>query len=221
MTLCHQWSTRKLIIFSDFVFGKVLTDQPTLVNVFNTTNAQVLMTLSIFFIGYALGQLLWGTASDYFGRRKMMLISLYCYVVIAFLLSRAANINQFSILICVLGFFAAAHTSIGNALLKDIFGMKHVAKAIAYVGIAMAVAPIIGSHFLVWFGWPSIFIALTSLAIFLIIGFWFFVPETEQNKQKPDEPNEPLIKVIIDILKHKQYLAFVLSLGLVFGAFFA
>lgn len=197
---------------------------PALAAHLHTSNADVMRTLSIYFIGYGIGQLLWGTASDYIGRRKAMLVSMVMFLLCALWVSTTKTIVSFSIAISVMGFASAASTSIGNALLKDIYGKERIAHAISYVGIAMAVAPTIaialGAYFVVWFGWQSIFYLLAAYTAILTIGIMSTIPETHHDAALHTS-NESLYSAFKTTLTTKEFLSFIITLGIMFGAFFA
>ncbi len=219
---------RNLFIFCAFSLTQFsatlyLPTLPKLSDYFHRNDTSVMLFLSIFFIGYAIGQLFWGTYSDYKGRRRTLLIALVCYCIIALLISRAASPDFFGIALSLLGFYAAAYTSIGNALLKDIYG-KNTSQAIAYVGIVMAItptiAPVIGAHLLIWFNWQAIFIFLLIYAAIILLGFLKFVPETHAAMTSAEKKPNPLPTIKL-ILKNRDYLAFTIVLGLTFGGLFA
>lgn len=194
---------------------------PTLATAFNVDSSSIMLTLSIFFFGMMLGQLLWGTASDYFGRKKTLLISLLPYIVVATAITFVHQYKYFALFISLLGFIAAAYTSIGNALLKDLYG-KQAGKAIGYIGIVMAIAPtlapVIGAHLLTWFGWQAIYVFLAALAFICFLAIYALIEDTPAKHSHHEQTT--LLSTLHMIMRHPKFLAFVLPLALSFGAFF-
>lgn len=199
-----------------------LPAMPHLTSVFRVSNEKIKLTLSIALVGYALGQLLWGTISDHFGRRRIILIALILYLLAAVNAAFSHSYLEFGIALFILGFTAATFTSIGNAIMYDIYGHQKAALAIAYVGVAMAIsptiAPALGSHLLVGLGWRSIYFFLVCYAAVLFVGMLFFVPETRSPEHKPEKN---ILKLYLHMLKNSRYLAFLIALGVMFGCLFA
>ncbi len=216
-----------LIVGSGFVLTQLsmllyLPAMPHLTSVFRVSNEKIKLTLSIALVGYALGQLLWGTISDHFGRRRIILIALILYLLAAVNAAFSHSYLEFGIALFILGFTAATFTSIGNAIMYDIYGHQKAALAIAYVGVAMAIsptiAPALGSHLLVGLGWRSIYFFLVCYAAVLFVGMLFFVPETRSPEHKPEKN---ILKLYLHMLKNSRYLAFLIALGVMFGCLFA
>ena len=111
---------------------------------FHTDSHGIKSYLSYFFLGYTLGHLCWGTLSDRFGRKTMILMSLCCYVPMTLITPYAGNIGLFYLYYALIGFSAASFTSVGNAALKDAFDPGSLAKAIAIIGVVMASGPLLG-----------------------------------------------------------------------------
>jgi DHA1 family bicyclomycin/chloramphenicol resistance-like MFS transporter len=195
---------------------------PLLSRNFAVSHSSILMSLSVFFFGYAIGHLTWGTLSDRLGRKKTIVMSLVPYCAITLGLAFTKQYAWFISLTCVLGFVAAAYTSVGNALLKDLFGAK-TKQAIGYVGIAMAVsfafAPTIGSHLLHVFGWQSIYLFLFCFALINLIGISCLLKETERVKTNNAAPS--VLHTFMRMLKTPAFVGAVVPLGLLFGTFFA
>jgi len=196
---------------------------PHLAVLFSKSANDLKITLMIVFFGYALGQLIWGTLSDHFGRRRIGLVALLLYTICAFFVAASYQFIQFCFTYGALGFVTAAFTSVGNAMLKDIYGKEKVARAISYVGVAMAItpsiAPVIGANLVAYFNWQAIFLFLFACALLILIAFYFIVPETIHMRERPKNPS--IKKALKNILTHRVFLMYVLLLGSAFGCFTA
>jgi len=185
---------------------------------FGVTTQQILFSFSIILVGYTIGNLFWGTLSDYMGRRKALLMGLVGYLIVSFLVPLAQDYIMFLILLALHGFLAATFTSIGNAMLKDIHGHEKVARVIAFVGIAMAttpvVAPVIGSSLFHYLGWHAIYYFMGVYAIIMLLGLLVFVPPATSR-------NVPQQSTLIDGIKshftNREYMGYLISLALLFG----
>ncbi len=65
---------------------------PAVTAYFSTTNLLVQNTISIYILGLGISQLLCGNLIDHFGRRKPLLISLCCYLIISALIITAPSV---------------------------------------------------------------------------------------------------------------------------------
>jgi DHA1 family bicyclomycin/chloramphenicol resistance-like MFS transporter len=191
---------------------------PAMSHAMGVTTQQMLFTFSLLLMGYTLGNLFWGTLSDYLGRRATLLMGLVSYFFISCLVSLANGYFIFSIFLIAHGFVAATFTSVGNAMLKDIFGAEKVAKVISYVGIAMAttpaIAPVIGSNLFHYLGWHAIYYFVAIYSLIMLIGVLIFVPTT-LNNTTAEKPR--FIQGVKSHLTNRQYWGYVFSLSLLFG----
>lgn len=149
---------------------------------FLTDENTVAFTLTSFFVGIALGQLVYGPLVDKYGRKKPLLFGLLVY-----LLSSLGIAWSFSIDWMIgMRFFQALGGSAGmvasTAIITDVYEPDKRARAFSLIMLVMGIAPIIapgvGSFFLTYFDWEAVFyfLALFSGAVFLLI--YFFLPET-------------------------------------------
>ncbi len=207
---------------TQFSLALYLPALPVLTHVFHSTSRLLIFSLTLATLGYAFGQLIWGTLSDRIGRRPVYLISLSLYISICILILNTSTLSMFYIGMTLLGFCASTFTGVGNALIVDILGRQKSRIGIAYIGMVMSGAsvinPLIGSQLLVHFGWHAIFVLLLIYGAAMLIGFICFVPETHQAKEAP---KQPLAKVYKEIISHPRYMGYLIILGLNFGCFFA
>ena len=209
-----------IFLLTQITFTLYLPTLPKLSKVFLVSQNQVFFSLTTSFVGYLIGHLFWGTASDYLGRKKLILISLGTYALVQFTISQ---INDYSLFLCcfaVAGFTAAAYTSIGNALLKDLFHEK-AKKAIALTGIVMAAGPAIGTylgaHLSYWFSWRAVYTFLSCYAITSLLSLSFLLKtEPPGSRSKHDKATYALKAIILN----QQYLGEVIPLALIFGVLF-
>ncbi|MBL8396223.1 MAG: multidrug effflux MFS transporter [Candidatus Accumulibacter sp.] len=140
---------------------------PTLARVFASDAAGVQLTLSVFLAGFACGQIVYGPLSDRFGRRPALLggLVLYCIGSLGCVLAPSIELLIAARFVQALG--ACAGPVIGRAIVRDLWGASESARIIAYMGGAMAIAPLfgptLGGFLTVLFGWQSNFVLLLLL----------------------------------------------------------
>lgn len=190
-----------------------------LVQHFQTTSNAIKLIVTLFFIGYALGQLLWGPLSDQYGRRTIWRIVTTTYVLLALLLIWSPSLWLVYACYFLLGICAAAYTSVGNAMIKDLFSGHQVTQAIAFIGVVMASGPALGTAIstllLHWLSFRSIPLFMSLYSGGLLLALCWVIPET---KSKSDlGQSEPVRWSMISILKNKAFMQPVLQLSLGFG----
>ena len=102
------------------------------------------LTLSIFLAAFALAQIPVGPLSDRFGRRPILLAGLAVYVMASFACAVAPTIEALIAARAVQAIGACAGVVLGRAIVRDIYGRDRAARMLAYIGTAMALAPMIG-----------------------------------------------------------------------------
>ncbi|KAJ6121050.1 Major facilitator superfamily domain general substrate transporter [Penicillium sp. IBT 18751x] len=130
---------------------------PQIAEEFNITNQEALvLPISIFLIGYVVGPLIWGPSSEYFGRKKPMLVS-YCGFMIFTMACAVAN-SYASLLIFRLfnGMMASAPIATTGGLFADVHDNPTLrGRLMAYYMACTTFGPIIGP-------WVSGFVAVVD-----------------------------------------------------------
>lgn len=144
--------------------------------------AAVQLTIAASLAGLALGQLLFGSISDAFGRRRPLLGALSVYVLASVGLTLVQNITAFTALRFVQGFTAAAGMVISMAIVRDKYEGLAVSKVMArlmlVVGVAPILAPTIGAQLLLVGSWRLIFVFLAGTGATLLVIASFALRES-------------------------------------------
>lgn len=154
---------------------------PEMVGVLNTTQAMTNLSLSLFFVFYAFGILLWGALSDKYGRKPMLFIGLVIYILASFACAYSQSVEQLigSRILQAIG--GSAATAVATALVKDLYGGAQRARVLAIVMsmviVAPMVAPVIGAFLLKYASWRAIFVLLAGVGGMGIVSA-FFLQET-------------------------------------------
>lgn len=196
---------------------------PDLADEFNTSASKIKLTISLNMVAFGLAQLLHGPLSDRFGRRPILLGSLVGVVIGCLLCTSAQTVNQLILARIFLGLVAAAEAVIGLAILKDLYAAKQQVKALALLGMVIAIvpaiAPILGGYLHVHFGWESNFYVIALMACVSLVVVYLFLPESST----PD-PQALQIKRIASayagLLQNADFLSHTLVLGVALGLIF-
>ncbi len=160
---------------------------PTIAAEFGTDLQRVSMSLSTYFLGFALGMLLGAPISDRSGRRPTALAGLLLYIFASLLIALTTNIEQFLALRVLQALGAGAATVNVGAVVRDLYDERNSARMFSMIMMvvlgAPLIAPAIGSVMLAFFNWQAVFIFLTiygAMTTGLVLRFF---PETVTQKE--------------------------------------
>lgn len=137
----------------------------------NTNDTQ--LVIGVFFFGFGFSQLFFGSLSDTFGRRNIMLGGLVFYTVTMFAASWTDSFAVLLTLRFIQGIGAAAVRITTMAVVRDCFGGREMARVMSYVMIVFMIVPILapslGQLIITIATWPWIFIVLGSAGAILFV----------------------------------------------------
>ena len=145
-------------------------------------------TLSVFFLAFAVGVVVWGRLCDRWGRRPTMLAGLTLYAV-ATVLGLAAR--QFEVLLlaqAIAAFGASVGSVVTQTVLRDRYSGPELAHVFSLMGIALAASPALGlfagASLVQLFGYRGVLAGLLVLAVLLWVWCVWALPETRRTQQK-------------------------------------
>jgi DHA1 family bicyclomycin/chloramphenicol resistance-like MFS transporter len=212
-----------LTALSPLSIDMYLPSFPQIAADFGVEAAKVELSLATFFFGLSFGQLLYGTATDRFGRKKPIYVGLSIYCAASIFCTFAPNIETLIILRLFQALGACGGIVIARAMVRDLFGHSESARVFSLLmlimGVAPIIAPLIGGYVALFFGWRAIFGVVAVVSAICLIAVYKFLPETR-------EPNSNVrlgktFGIYLNILKDKEFLGFALAGGLAQAGMFA
>jgi DHA1 family bicyclomycin/chloramphenicol resistance-like MFS transporter len=146
------------------------------------------LTITLYLLGLALGQPIYGPLSDRYGRRPVLMAGLALLAASSAFAVFAGSATQLIVARVFQALGACAGLTLGRAMVRDGTTSEKAAGAMAILGmvltIAPAIAPTIGGYASEWLGWRSVFVLLslvsaTTLAIVLLT-----LPETHLHRSR-------------------------------------
>lgn len=139
-------------------------------------------TLSVYFLAFAFGVVVWGRLCDRFGRRPVMLAGLALYGVAMALALGVRSFNGLLLAQALAAFGAAVGSVVTQTVLRDRFSGAELAQVFSVVGIALAASPAIGlftgAGLVQHFGYRGVLAGLLLLALTLWAWCLWALPET-------------------------------------------
>ncbi len=202
-----------------------LPSLPGLLRHFDADIAEVQLTLSVFLVGLAVGQLVYGPLSDRFGRRPVLLAGLILYVVASAICALAPGVPTLIAARLLQATGACAGPVVCRAVVRDVHGREGAARILSYMGAAMALAPalgpILGGFVEAWLGWRANF---AILCIYGAVGLALtaaILPETAPHRGESGGGLDAALRGYLGLLGQRVYIGFVLCCALAYGGIFS
>ncbi|MGR5062272.1 purine nucleoside transporter PunC [Photobacterium sp. DNB22_13_2] len=191
---------------------------------FDTSQSLIGLTLSIFLLGMALGQLIYGPLSDRIGRIKVLMGGMTLFSIASVLCAFAPNVELMLAARFAQALGACSATVIWQAVVIDRYEGKVSERVFAtimpLVALSPALAPLAGAMLEHQFGWRSIFVALVGFGAVLSI---MTLKETESANldKKQEKVMVQLRRDYAQILSSKKFIGNMIIFAACSAAFFA
>ena len=159
---------------------------PLLVAVFDDSAARVQLVLSLYLAGIAAGPLVYGPASDLFGRRPVLIAGLAMFLAGTAVCGMAWSLPALIAGRILQALGACAGIVLSRAIIRDVYDREAAARGLALVMLAMSLAPAIspafGAYLTEWFDWRAIFALLGVLGAIVFIATVVRLGETNRHR---------------------------------------
>lgn len=201
-----------------------LPSLPALQAHFGADTATTQLTLSAYFIGLALGQLIYGPVSDRLGRRKPLLFGLGLYALVSLGCAYAPGMHGLVLLRFLQALGGCAGMVITRAMVRDRFPPQEMARVLStlvlVMGAAPILAPLIGGQIFLLMGWQAIFLVMVAYSLACFAAIYFGIPESSRG------PGEALslpgiVANYVRLLRHRRFMGYALAGGIAQAGMFA
>src|SRR5277367_2012442 len=148
----------------------------------HATPAALELTISLYILGLALGQLIYGPASDRFGRRPALLVGLSIFTIASVAGLFAPDIHTLVLARFFQALGGCSGLVLARAIIRDTSQAHEAARRLALTNLLVtagpAVAPLIGSGLSAFWGWRTILAGLAALGAANFVLAWRMLPET-------------------------------------------
>ena len=151
---------------------------PAIIGEFGRSEADGQLTLSLFMVGIAVGQLIFGPLSDYYGRLPVVLAGTVLFMGTSIACALSPSMEFMWAARLAQGLAAASGPVIARAMVRDRYQGNRAAQVMSILAGAMAVipliAPTVGSWLLIVFDWRATYVALAVFAALILLGLRVF-----------------------------------------------
>jgi MFS transporter, DHA1 family, multidrug resistance protein len=207
-----------------FTLNILIPSMPRLAQDFSTEYSTAQLILTVYLVGIAVSQLIYGPVSDRIGRRPALMAGLALFAVGSGLSLLADSIEVLILARGIQALGASAGMSLGRAMVRDVWGREQSASVIGYVTMGMAVAPMVapalGGYIEIWFGWRTSLAVVGVYAALLFAWAAWALPETL--RVAADSPKQSLaLRSYMRLLGSPLFLAYSFGSAFASATFFA
>ena len=202
----------------------ILPSMPALAADFGVGYGTAQLTLTLYLVAIALGQLLWGPVSDRYGRRPMLLLGMGVYTLGGALawLATSIEILLFARVLQALG--GSAGIVVTRAIVRDLYGRDQAASKMGYIMMAMSVAPLVapaaGGLIDQTYDWRAVFLVITVVGATVLVATMADLHETNHDRDTT-QTARAFLRDLATVATDREVIGWTSVLALASGAFFA
>jgi MFS transporter, DHA1 family, multidrug resistance protein len=181
--------------------------------------------VTAYLLGVGIAQLFFGPASDRYGRRPPLLLSLVGYSVFGLACVFAPTFELLVAFRALQGVAAAGARSIALSIVRDLYSGNGMARIMSLVMMVFMIAPIvapnIGQLVLFFAAWPWIFAVLVATGLALALWVGLRLPETLAPEARQRRGVVGMLAIYGRVLKTRTTVGYTLAIGTIFGSLIA
>lgn len=174
-----------------------------------------------YMLGFGVSQLFYGPLTDRFGRRPVLFVSVFFYVVAGILCVYAPTFDLLIWARAFMGASAGGSRVIAVSAARDLYVGRQMAKVMSLVMIvfmsAPIVAPFIGQMMLKVMTWHGIFWALSGFGAFMFLWVLVRLPETLPPERRVPLNIPTMFRNYGKVIRTREALGYTIASGFLFG----
>lgn len=207
-----------LTAFGPMAIDMYLPAMPAIAADLHTDPASAQQTMSVFLIGMALGQLLYGPISDRVGRRPPLMIGITVFIVMSIGCAYAQTIGALIVLRFLQALGACVGQVLARAVVTDVYDRREAPRMFSLLMLVMGLAPILapigGGWVLAVADWQAIFLALAVFGV-LVGGLVFFrLPESRSEQVAAHARTESPFQGITAVARNRHIVGYAIAGGM-------
>lgn len=209
------------------MFGPFSTDMqvpmlPALTEYFGTSAQRAQLSMSLFMIGFGLGQFVMGPISDRFGRKPVLLGGMAVFVAASVICALAPSIEVLIAARFLQAFGTASAYVLSRAVIRDMHDAAGTTRVMSFAMLLMGstslYAPALGGLLVEWPGWQAVFAIHVVLGAVMVLTTWRFYDESVPAKIADAMRPMTVLRNCLFLGRDPVFYGYSLSLGLVVAA---
>lgn len=183
------------------------------------------LTIALYLVGLALGQVVFGQLSDVSGRRRALLAGLVLFLLASVFCALTSSIVPLAIARLLQGLGGATGMVISRSVVRDLYDVTESARFYSRLtliyGLAPMIAPSIGAQILHLTSWHGIFLVLAGFGTILFAAAVFWFPETLPRERRRSGSVLATRRTYSALLRNRRFVGCTLTLSFTMGAMVA
>lgn len=209
-----------LTAFAPLSTDMYLASFSSLAETFSADEGKVQLSLSVFFFGLSVGQLIYGPLVDRFGRKPPLIAGLVIFTLASAAIVVVPTVDGFIVLRLCQALGGCAGMVVSRAIVADLFDERGSARFLSQMmlvqGMAPIVAPLLGGYILAVAPWEAIFVVLTLFGVGCLLATLRGLPETLPPERRHAVGLGGIARAFGEVIANRDFMAPALS-----GAFAA
>ena len=190
---------------------------PAIAGAFGEDAGRGQLVVALFLVGFGVGQLGYGPASDRFGRRPVLIAALGLYLAASVGCLITPSLEWLGAARLLQGLGACGGPVIARAVVRDVYEPVTGARVLSLASLGMAAAPLVGAIaggiVVVAFHWRGVFVVLAGFGTLLLISAALLLPETNVATPWARLSFTTLARNYAVIASDRRFLGYVLTLA--------
>ena len=207
-----------------FAIDMYLPALPRIAEALSANEAAVQITLTTYFIGFGLAQLIYGPMADALGRKAPLLLGLAIFAIGSVGAAQAGTIASLATWRAIQGLGGAALMVVPRAIIRDRYTGNEATQLMAMIMLVISIspmlAPLAGSAVIAVADWRTIFYVLLATSILSILLLTFALEETLAPDNRRPQRIAPLLSGAKRLLRDPYFMGLTFVGGFGMASFF-
>jgi len=203
----------------------VLPSLPAMALALTVDAATMQLAFTLYIAAFAASQLVAGPLSDRFGRRPVLLWGQAMFAAASLVCALTTNVWVLIAARMVQSTGACTGMVVTRGLIRDVYGDAHTGRVLGYAAMAMgtapAIAPVIGGHLEVWFGWRASMWLIAAYATLALIATWTMLAETRERTAPTGGAVRAMLSGFAILIRSPSFLCYAAVGASLSGTYFA
>ena len=191
---------------------------------FGTSTARVSLSLTSYFIGLGVGQIIYGPFLDRYGRHNPVYIGMFIYILSCFGCVWSSSVEMLIAFRFMQAMGGAVSAVAVRAMVRDYFTVEESPRIFSMLMLILSVSPLfaptLGGIITQWLSWQWVFIILAVIVTIILIMMRRFLPVRHVPDPTVSLAIGPMLDTYMKILRNRQFLTFTLASSFALGGLF-